>query len=343
MIIRQLFAILAAFVVTFAGLTGASFAGNGSTATGDFIVDYSPVEVNAMSAQEIKDYWTPEKMAEALANPLDVVRPDSTGVMPVVSALAAGSQPSFVSGSCADCQTGQPGPTAMSDDPSAQACPTTGYSTWSNTCGSVYPMRLVGKMFIDTPTGSGVCSASLVNGRMIATAAHCVYGSGAWYTNMIFVPAYLNGSEPYGRATITNASVYTSWQTSTNYSRDYSFAILDTWLGSTLGWLGVAYNMLETTQVYAQYGYPAESPYDGSTLYINAALVGSYATAEGSPAPIGIGTSMTPGSSGGPWIIGDTYVNGVTSFAYSSCSYTVYSPYFDASTRDLYDHVHAMQ
>ena len=66
------------------------------------------------------------------------------------------------------------------------------------------------------------------------------------------------------------------------------------------------------------FGYPAASPFAGQYLHLNAA---SHARDDGnfSPNPIGIGTDMTGGCSGGPWIYkfdqyagAYNYVNGAT-------------------------------
>ena len=67
------------------------------------------------------------------------------------------------------------------------------------------PVDHIGKVFFTMGGANYVCSGNAVasaNKSTVATAGHCVnQGPGAFATNFIFVPAYDNGAEPYGRWT----------------------------------------------------------------------------------------------------------------------------------------------
>ncbi len=68
--------------------------------------------------------------------------------------------------------------------------------------------------------GQHFCSASVINsphGDLVITAAHCVtHTSGT----VVFVPAYNNGTTPYGVWTITKVYVDQAWQSSENPDDD---------------------------------------------------------------------------------------------------------------------------
>jgi V8-like Glu-specific endopeptidase len=84
-----------------------------------------------------------------------------------------------------------------------------------------YPHRRVGRLSFSTPTGTGYCSATVIKNNYIVTAAHCVYDTAAnrFYTNWVFIPAYKNGSAPYGTFSWTSATVLNTW---INLSGSYS-------------------------------------------------------------------------------------------------------------------------
>src|SRR6266446_3183724 len=72
-----------------------------------------------------------------------------------------------------------------------------------------YPFRAAGKLFFNIGTDSFICSASLIKRGIAVTAGHCVanYGKKQFYSNWSYVPAYNNGSAPYGMWTAHNVKV----------------------------------------------------------------------------------------------------------------------------------------
>jgi hypothetical protein len=108
-----------------------------------------------------------------------------------------------------------------------------------------------------------------------------------------------------------------------------------------VGSLGFAYN-LNPNQHWFNFGYPLEAPFDGKTMQICAASFARNDPFYAFPMPMAMGCDMTPGSSGGPWIIdfsgspGNTnYVNGNNSYRYTGFGEEIYSPYFGAAAKDL--------
>lgn len=72
---------------------------------------------------------------------------------------------------------------------------------------TAYPYSATGKLWFTINGSWFVCSGSMVKPGVVATAGQCVHsGNGSltgWYSNFQFVPAFRNGSAPFG--------VWTSW------------------------------------------------------------------------------------------------------------------------------------
>ena len=181
-----------------------------------------------------------------------------------------------------------------------------------------YPFSAAGKLFFNIGTQTIVCSASLVARGLVVTAAHCVanFGQNQFYTNWQFVPAYNNGVAPYGVATAKTATVLPSYLDGTDpcaqagviCQDDVAIITLNpidsagTYIGALTGWLGFAadgYGYTGGLTQVAQLGYPVALD-SGSLMertdsqgYIDGNLVNNTI----------IGSLMTGGSSGGPWVL----------------------------------------
>jgi V8-like Glu-specific endopeptidase len=199
-----------------------------------------------------------------------------------------------------------------------------------------YPYRTAGKLFFHDPRTGGnfVCSASVLRPRIIVTAGHCVTHPSTsiffryFYTNFIFVPAYNNGSAPYGVWVPSQEWITNTWYFSDGSvpnQQDVGILIArdqGTKLGYITGWLGYYTNQLGNNNV-TMLGYPCNLDscgkmeetfaqtfeYGGNNTYI-------------------YGSAMKGGASGGPWIqdfgispagapfglLGNNYLVGVTSY-----------------------------
>ncbi len=212
---------------------------------------------------------------------------------------------------------------------------------------SRFPYITVGKLFFKQYGRSYVCSAASIGNYAIWTAGHCVHaGNGrtdGWSTNVVFVPAYKDGSAPFGQWPASRLLTKSKWYNSGNpggLSDDMGGAILHPVSGKKIsqrvGWLGFAWNW-GRFQHWLAIGYPAASPFTGRRMISTAA---SYAYNGNVPGvkPVGIGCDMTGGCSGGPWIWrtgNGNYLNGNNSYRRSSKPAEIYSPYFDSRAKSL--------
>src|SRR4051794_2629506 len=157
--------------------------------------DGTPVTVQADDPYGLADpatlaFWTPKRMAAA--TPLDARPPQSP-------------PPSGKMG-------------IASSRPTA--------ATWTGS-------PVVGALFLSNGSGSHYCTASVVSTTkksLIVTAGHCLYGTGGWAKNIVFVPRYSQskGSRPYGAWTIKYMYVPSRWKTHRDPGLEFGFAVAGT-------------------------------------------------------------------------------------------------------------------
>jgi hypothetical protein len=167
-----------------------------------------------------------------------------------------------------------------------------------------YPYRTIGKLLF-TPAGGGssYCSASVISpNNIIVTAAHCCHNRTSFHSNWAFVPAMRNTSRPYGTFPFTQARILTAWITSG--TRDTDVCVLSLGpnakgqtVSNLVGWLGRSWNF-PSIQHHFAFGYP--SNISGGNFKYEASAE-SYANC-GNGLVNAMGSPMTFGSSGGPWI-----------------------------------------
>ncbi|CAN7372771.1 trypsin-like serine protease [Trinickia sp. LjRoot230] len=214
-----------------------------------------------------------------------------------------------------------------------------------------YAFRPAGKLFFNIGSNTYVCSASLIKPGVVATAAHCVanFGQSQFYSNWMFVPAYSNGTAPYGVWSAASATVMTSYYNGTDSCAVRGIVCQDdvavltlrpqggTYAGNSAGWYGYGWNGYgfngSAQALVDQLGYPVAL--DGGLLMQRNDSQG-YVASSFSNNTI-IGSLMTGGSSGGPWLVnlgiapglsgisfgnaaGRNVVVGVTSWGYSDAS-----------------------
>lgn len=276
------------------------------------------VTSKAVNATVAADYWTADRMRNAI--PGDVL---------ANKALARGNKSSADS-----VERGS------STKISGQAAP-----SQSSLHTDEAPVSHIGKVFFTLPTGNYVCSGNSVasaNESTVSTAGHCLNeGPGAFATNFVFVPAYLNGAAPYGKFAATSLHTPTQWSSAGDMQYDTGFAVVAPVNGKTLtdtvGASGVQFNAARGLS-YKSYGYPAARPFDGTSL------VSCAGTASNDPFnpqfnSQGISCDMTGGSSGGPWFIGSGsggVQNSVNSYGYGKKYPIMYGPYWGSVIQQAY-------
>lgn len=161
---------------------------------------YSPEGLDALGGDpRVIEYWTPNRMAEAI--------PVETPVAPNTQTAEPGDVERSSSQETHESAVAEP---AEATDTQRYALPkTTPVTNFTKTNGKVF--------YRDATDGLNyVCSGSSINSgskRLVSTAGHCVHGGpgGTWHQNWVFVPAYFEGSRPYGTFSAQTLRTFTDW------------------------------------------------------------------------------------------------------------------------------------
>ena len=237
---------------------------------------------------------------------------------------------------------------------------------WIGSQGN-FPVTAIGKLFFTEPGGNFVCSAAATYGGgtkdMVWTAGHCVgpQGGRSYYSNFLFCPQYNNGANPkVGCWSWALAQQTGGWYFNGYWSADYAYLYMQPAGGTkkihvvaATGGLGFGWNW-SRDQFWQDFGYPSGSPYSGGKLVITSAEHRYDVTNPGSDPgqqDNSIGSSQTPGFSGGPWVLsfghhypadpishGD-WINGNNSYYFTSggpgggneYGVEIQSPYYDTN------------
>ena len=149
---------------------------------------------------------------------------------------------------------------------------------------SAYPWRVNVKVFMTFRDTTGtpwnyVCSGTLLDPRHVLTAGHCVFAHtdssigrtfNDWAESITVVPGYQNGFAPYGTANAIDMLSWIGWTSSEDFDYDQGVISLDRPVGAITGWNGFNYSDscdFFTGTTFTNPGYPAESPYNGETLW----------------------------------------------------------------------------
>ncbi len=217
----------------------------------------------------------------------------------------------------------------------------------------VFPYSTIGVLFFSQDDVDYRCSAASIGKDAVWTAGHCVHtGDGTddgWSEDVIFVPAYKNGEAPFGVWTAYNVWTKGFWYSSEDLRYDMGAAVLNTnssgkTISQVVGNLGFSYNLTSSSELWFNFGYPSDAPFDGNWQYICSGPFAYNDTNFGNPYPVGMGCDMTHGSSGGPWIkdfsgVAGTanFLNGNNSYRYTSHPEEMYSPYFGDAAKTLWN------
>lgn len=268
------------------------------------------------------------KNAKPMPLPRPVVAPPSMLDSLMYNARPALGVPGFAQGGAGDgkqrpvqlvapidlSQTGvQPQEFGSSNQPYT----TSQVNAYGNNTQYYYPFRAAGKLFFNIGSATYLCSASLIKPGVVVTAAHCVanFGQRQFYSNWVFVPAYSNGSAPYGTWNGASATVMTSYYDGTDpcavagvvCQDDVAVIVLapqgGSYAGNSAGWYGYGWNGYSYNPsglaLIDQLGYPVALD---SGVYMERNESQGFVSASNSNNTI-IGSLMTGGSSGGPWLV----------------------------------------
>jgi V8-like Glu-specific endopeptidase len=326
-------------------------------------VSSASIGASAEDPDEVLDYWTPEREAEAI--PLDVVRegdpPEQGGPQAGPFDVPEDSGEEGLSDGAADAN--QAGGSATADELGEPAigAATPDKPNWLRYTGSTtkLPFRQIGVLFFVNPKDGKdyTCSASVVhapNRSLVWTAGHCVNdGAGTWMEKVKFVPGYQGGSKPYGEWPVKmqpGPLLFTTagWAQGGDFDYDFGAVVVTPQGGKRLeqavgGGQGILWNVKRVPGL-VDLGYPAnpsppfvfqQGPYGcGSRVVIRD---------QGAPRPLGIDCYFGEGASGGPWIVdyrpkrGWGYVVSVNSYGYPDNRSLYFGPYPGEAVKSVFN------
>jgi V8-like Glu-specific endopeptidase len=263
---------------------------------------YPVGHVSQESSEKVTRYWTAERMKQAV--------PAGRDSRPLPAAKPAKGGGTSAAGSI---EVPQPYPSAY------------------------------GKVFFTSNGGVNyVCSGTAIlsaNESVVWTAGHCVNeGPGAFYKNFLFVPAYRDGSAPYGKFAGSTLLTTSGWQNGGEWGVDVGAAVVGTngsgqTLSAAVNEAPLAFGA-PRNQTYRIYGYPAAKKFSGQRLRVceTSWLMDDFAT----PSTMGASCDMTGGSSGGGWITSTGAVASVVSYGYSSLRNVLFGPHLESEAQSLY-------
>ncbi|MDQ0029724.1 trypsin-like serine peptidase [Arthrobacter bambusae] len=310
-------------------------AGSGATAAPPISNDTDASSVSSGSASDgnTADYWTPERMKNAVSG--DVLATKALTRAVGLTRLPVSPEQVFPGLARAVTIDGQKA--------AGTATPSAGVDPKANASESA--VSHIGKVFFTLGGVNYVCSGNSVtspNESTVSTAGHCLNeGPGAFASNFTFVPAYQDGAAPYGKWTAKALYTTSQWSSSGAMQYDTGFAVMNPLNGQKLaavvGASGVQFNAARGL-AYKSFGYPAAAPFTGESLK---SCSGTASNDPYNPQynTQGISCNMTGGSSGGPWFIGTNsggYQNSVNSYGYGSNSATMFGPYWGTVIQGTY-------
>jgi V8-like Glu-specific endopeptidase len=281
------------------------------------------------SSRTVQRYWTPERLRNAVPLPLPRAQgetkaaPDGKAEGPIVRRKA---RPPEIDMEPLDNRLFAP---KQRPDTDAAILPrqTSLYGAFFTTTRvfpvattKAYPYSATGKLFFHDPSapppGDFICSASVIDRRLVMTAGHCVFDptsvgtvNDVLFENFLFVPSYDRGAAPFGEWDWASVIIAGAWEFGNGtFPNAQDVALLsmanqDVQGGpakerigavtGTLGWLTQSLKKQHVTMI----GWPGN-------LDAGERMIPSYATAFKNVInnAVEFGSAMKGGSSGGPWV-----------------------------------------
>ena len=206
------------------------------------------------------------------------------------------------------------------------------------------PFAVNGRIFLRQGRDEGFCSGTAINSasrRLIITAGHCVnsgphgrYGGSTWSSFLEVVPAYTDGTAPFGAFVARRDAVFAPkpWVRTGNSNFDVG-AILTgpnesgVYPADAVGGVTIALDRGRRAD-FQTFGYPGNVH---RLQECDSPAVGEDRLTRGLPGPptVKIRCRWLPGASGGGWLIeGGTQIDGLTSYGLNFDPLHTYGPYF---------------
>jgi V8-like Glu-specific endopeptidase len=178
-----------------------------------------------------------------------------------------------------------------------------------------FPKSTIGKLFFTLNGQDFTCTATVIGRSTLLTAGHCNSdGARTFATNRLFCPSYdIVADATRGCWAVVTSTVAAPWHNAADADYDYAClvtantgTVLARKIGDVTGWLGRAWNF-SPRQAERTFGYAAAVPFGGGSLQTTASTDWySHDFVAGGQISKIVGSDLTSGSSGGPWILGWT-------------------------------------
>jgi V8-like Glu-specific endopeptidase len=211
---------------------------------------------------------------------------------------------------------------------------------------TVPPYAVEGRIFVRQGRDEGFCSGTAIDSpsrRLVLTAGHCVntgprglLGNSAWSRFLEFVPAYTDGTAPFGAFVARRAAVFAPrpWVKQGNPNFDIGAVLTGPnesgiYPADAVGGVTIALDRSRKTE-FQTFGYPGNVR---RLQQCSSPAVGEDRLTRVVPGPptVRIRCHWLPGASGGGWLTeGDTEINGLTSYGRNHDLIHTYGPYFSS-------------
>jgi V8-like Glu-specific endopeptidase len=209
-----------------------------------------------------------------------------------------------------------------------------------------FPERTSGKVFFTDASGTDyACSGTAIsseNESVVWTAGHCVNGgaSQTWVEDWVFIPAYRDGTAPYGMWHAKEFYSPVGWTEYRLFNYDVAAVVVDAnddgqRLADVIGGRGIAFNM-SPYQTFDAFGYPGDGSFTGERMYWCRSELETLIDDIFGPV-LAIGCDMTHGSSGGGLIVLDEFVNSNISAGSDDYPNIIFAPYLGDAAESAYE------